>query len=226
MPDKFFGELPLTIANTLTFLRIFISPIFLFLYLEHEALYISDALLPYVLLFLLCVSEISDALDGYLARKYHQVTDFGKLLDPMADSIMRTSIFLAFTQPPVKIPLLLVFVFIYRDAVIAALRTVCALRGFALAASSAGKSKTAFQAIICIAIVILLIPHASGSLETSTLQSISLILVALAALITIYSGLEYLFVNRSYLGKLLYSDQQRDLSSGNDQAAPHKANPK
>ena len=75
---------------------------------------ISDIVLPYMLIFLLAVSELSDAFDGYLARRYNQVTDFGKILDPMADSIARLSYFLTFTAEPVKIPLALIFIFLYR----------------------------------------------------------------------------------------------------------------
>ena len=84
-----------SVANCLTFIRIFISPVFLLVYLQHEALGISRIYLPYVLLFLLGVNELSDALDGFLARKYNQVTDLGKILDPMADSISRISVTLA-----------------------------------------------------------------------------------------------------------------------------------
>ena len=103
-----------TVANCLTFFRIFISPIFLYVYLQHDALGINTKTLPYILLFLLGVSELSDAFDGLLARKYNQVTDLGKILDPMADSISRISVFLTFTQPPVNVPLVCVFIFLYR----------------------------------------------------------------------------------------------------------------
>ena len=100
----------------------------------HASFGINELLLPYVLLFLLGVFELSDAFDGYIARKYNQVSDFGKIFDPMADSIARISVLLTFTQPPVNLPLPLIFVFLYRDSVISTLRTICALKGFALAA--------------------------------------------------------------------------------------------
>ena len=76
----------MSLANYFTLFRVFVSPIFLLVYMAHNELGISPALLPYVLLFLLGLSEFSDALDGYVARKYNAVTDFGKILDPMADS--------------------------------------------------------------------------------------------------------------------------------------------
>lgn len=192
-----------SLANVLTFIRIFISPIFLFIYLEHDFFYISNQWLPYVLLFLLAASELSDALDGYLARKYQQVSDFGKIFDPMADSIYRISVFLTFTQPPVNLPLLLVFVFIYRDSVIAMLRTMCALKGFALAARASGKIKAVIQACAAIIVVLLMIPHSLGYLSSADLRLFSIWVVGFAALYTLYSGGEYLYSNGHYIKKTL-----------------------
>lgn len=196
----------LTIANYLTFIRIFISPIFLLIYVQHDVFYISSTVLPYVLLFLLGASELSDALDGFLARRYQQVTDFGKLFDPMADSIARISVFLTFTQPPVNVPLLLVFVFLYRDSVVSTLRTICALKGFALAARPTGKLKAVIQAGTVIAIVLLMIPHSLGQISNETLKMVSSLLVALAAIYTIYSGVEYIYSNRQYIRKVLVKE--------------------
>jgi CDP-diacylglycerol---glycerol-3-phosphate 3-phosphatidyltransferase len=193
----------LTIANYLTFIRIFISPIFLLLYIEHETLDVSGQLLPYLLLFLLGVSELSDAFDGYVARKYNQVTDLGKILDPMADSIYRISVFLTFTLEPVKLPMLLIFVFLYRDSVVSTLRTICALRGFALAARRSGKMKAIIQAIAAFAVLILMIPHSLGYLSTEKLHQISTWIVAFAALYASYSGIDYIYSNRIYIKKML-----------------------
>ena len=193
----------MSIANYLTFTRIFISPIFMFLYLEHELLGISSFMLPYILLFLLGVSELSDAFDGYLARKFHQVTDLGKLLDPMADSIYRISVFLTFTQPPVNLPLLIVFVFLYRDSVISTLRTICALRGFALAARSSGKIKAVVQASCAFLILIMMIPFSLGLLSYTTLRTVSITVVSIAAAYSLFSGVEYIWANRLYVTRLL-----------------------
>lgn len=172
-------------------------------YLEHEALGISWIVLPYILIVLVAVSELSDAFDGYIARKYNQVTDLGKILDPMADSISRISMFLTFTQGPVSLPLILVFVFIYRDSVVSTLRTVCALRGFALAARPSGKIKAVIQAIVVFCILILLIPYTLGHLSQLHLQQYSLILVFIAAVYSFFSGIDYIYANREYIKKLL-----------------------
>ena len=191
------------IANYLTFTRIFISPIFMFIYLEHELLGISLVWLPYVLLFLLGVSELSDAFDGYFARKFHQVTDLGKLLDPMADSIYRISVFFTFTKPPVALPLLLVFVFLYRDSVISTLRTICALRGFALAARSTGKIKAILQAVTIFIIILMMIPYSLGYITQSTLYLVALITTSIAAAYALFAGVEYIWANRDYVIRLL-----------------------
>jgi CDP-diacylglycerol---glycerol-3-phosphate 3-phosphatidyltransferase len=192
-----------TVANCLTIIRIFISPIFLLIYLQHESFGISVKMLPYALIFLLGVSELSDALDGLLARKYNQVTDLGKILDPMADSIARISVFLTFTQQPVNIPLLSVFIFLYRDSVISTLRTICALRGFALAARPSGKIKAVLQALCSFIIVLLLIPHSYGHLTDQALCQLSTVLVLLSGFYALYSGIEYVYANRDHIQRVL-----------------------
>lgn len=197
------GPTLFSVANCLTFIRIFISPVFLLVYLQHDALGITRMYLPYVLLFLLGVNELSDALDGFLARKYNQVTDLGKILDPMADSISRISVFLTFTQPPVNVPLVLVFVFLYRDSVISTLRTICALRGFALAARSSGKIKAVIQGVAAFFITILLIPHSQGMLSDDGLYQLSTLAVFLSAAYALYSGVEYLIANRRHIQRIL-----------------------
>lgn len=202
----------MNIANTLTFIRIFISPIFLLVYIEHEYLGINQLLLPYVLMFLFGVSELSDAFDGYLARLYNQVTDFGKIFDPMADSIYRISIFLTFTQPPVMLPLPLIFAFIYRDSVISTLRTICALKGFTLAARVSGKIKAVIQALAAFTILCMMIPYSLNMIDNATLTTWSARIVGIAAIYTLFSGVDYLYSNRMYIHKLLTAPALRKRS--------------
>lgn len=173
------------------------------IYIWHDSIGITSQMLPYILIFLFGISELSDAFDGYLARKYNQVTDFGKILDPMADSIARISAFLTFTQPPVNLPIFLVFIFIYRDSVVSTLRTICALKGFALAARTSGKIKAVVQAIAAAIILILMVPHSMGELSSETLQFVSTWVVAVAGIYAIFSGIDYIYANRKYIAKLL-----------------------
>ena len=193
----------MSIANYFTFARLLLSPLFLLVYLKYEALGITPTALPYVLFILLSILELSDAFDGYIARKYNQVTDLGKILDPMADSILRITVFLAFTQDPVNLPIFLVFIFLYRDSMISMLRTLCALKGFALAASMKGKIKSIMQAFAAFTIILLMIPHSLGMLDTSTFELLSLWIVSIAAAYSVYSGIDYFVNHRSTIAKML-----------------------
>ncbi|MCB1149495.1 MAG: CDP-alcohol phosphatidyltransferase family protein, partial [Chlamydiia bacterium] len=141
----------MNLANTFTLIRLLICPFFLLFYLYPASFGLTEVTVPFALLGLFVLSEVSDAMDGWAARKYSQVTELGMILDPMADSIARTSAFLTFTQPPVNLPIFLVFVLIYRDSLISTLRTICALKGFALAARMSGKVKAVLQALVIFA---------------------------------------------------------------------------
>lgn len=193
------GSIPLKLPLILTISRIFISPIFLIFYLKYQQIGISLIALPFLLIFLLVLSELSDFFDGFLARKFNLVTELGKILDPMADSITRLTILLTFTQGFIRLPLLLVFVFVYRDAMISTLRTVCAFRGVTLAARMSGKVKAVLQAISIFAILILMVPYSYGALSLTQLQDISFLIILAAAIYTLFSGGEYIYANRFYI---------------------------
>ena len=108
----------MSLANYLTFFRLFISPCFMLIYLEYEFFGLPFRFLPYILIILLAISELSDTFDGYVARRLNQVSDLGKILDPMADSVSRIAVFLSFTQPPVSLPLIIVFIFIFTSFIV------------------------------------------------------------------------------------------------------------
>lgn len=188
-------------SHYLTLLRIFLSPVFPILYLGREWFGIPLVWLPYILLFLLLICECSDYLDGMLARKRNEVTDLGKVLDPMADSVTHISLFFTFTQGFVGLPMLIVFVFLYRDFLISTLRTLCALRGVALAARFSGKIKAFMQAAVAILIIVLMIPYTMGLISLELFQQISLYAVSLAALYTAVSFCDYIYANWVYIKK-------------------------
>jgi CDP-diacylglycerol--glycerol-3-phosphate 3-phosphatidyltransferase len=172
-------------------------------YLYHESFGISLYILPYFLIMLLGISELTDLFDGFAARKKNQVTDLGKLLDPMADSIFRLSVFLTFTQGIIQLPLLLVLFFFYRDTIISTLRTVCALRGVALAARLSGKIKAVIQAVVAFFILILMIPYSLGILSLESFRAISFYAVLTAVVYSICSGVEYVYANWTYIKRAL-----------------------
>ncbi len=198
----------MTIANNLTFLRILLSPVFLIVYLWHDSIGISTLAMPYVLLGILAFSELTDAFDGYFARKYHQVSDLGKIIDPMADSISRISCFLSFTQAPLKLPLILIFVFIYRDFIISTLRTICALQGTALAARPSGKIKAIIQAIAIFLIVLFMIPYTLGYLSLADYRVISIYIVSCAAIYTLYSAIDYFYAHKKQVKKMIQNSSK------------------
>ena len=200
------GAIPLKLPLFLTIGRLFISPVFLIFYLKYEKLGISLHALPFILIFLLAISELSDFFDGFLARKFNLVTELGKILDPMADSITRLTILLTFTQGFIKLPLLLVFVFVYRDAMISTLRTVCAMRGVTLAARTSGKIKAVIQALSIFIILILMVPFAWGRLSLEQLQDTTFYIIVAAAIYTLFSAWEYIYVNRAYIKQAWLKD--------------------
>jgi len=189
----------MNIAHCFTLLRIFISPLFPILYLQHDAFGIQLAAVPYILLALLIISEFSDVFDGILARRRNEVTDLGKVLDPMADSITHISLFLTFTQSIVGLPLLLVLVFLYRDIFISTLRTLCALRGVALAARFSGKMKAIIQASVAFLIIFMMFPYTAGLISLGLFQQISLFATLIAAIYTVISMGDYVWANRVYI---------------------------
>lgn len=189
---------------SLTLSRVLLAPVFIGIYIYHEQLGIAFLTLPYVLIALAVTSEVSDLLDGRLARRTNSVTDLGKLLDPMADSIFRLSMFFAFTQGVVRLPLLLVIIFFYRDSLVSTLRMICALRGRALAARKSGKIKAALQAGVAFLILILMLLYAHGWISLVLVRQISLYTVLVAVIYSAMTGVDYLYSNRDYIKKAMF----------------------
>lgn len=187
----------------LTVVRIVLSPVFLIFYLYHDSMGISGTAIPYILLILISVCELTDFFDGFFARRHNKVTDLGKVLDPMADSIFRLSVFFTFTQGVVQLPMLLVLVLFFRDSIIGTLRTLCALRGVALAARMSGKVKAVVQAVTAYFILILMIPYSMGCLDLVSFRQMSFYVTFIAAAYTLISGIEYLYANKGYIKKAL-----------------------
>ncbi len=172
-------------------------------YLYYKEMGISLPALPYILIFIAVLSELSDLFDGLLARKYNKVTELGKILDPMADSIFRLSVLAAFTQGFLQLPIAIVIVFFYRDSIISTLRTICALRGFTLSARWSGKLKAVILASVAFFILLLMIPYSLGIMTLKTFRCISLWSISLSAVYVLYTGYEYIYANREYIKKTL-----------------------
>jgi len=133
----------MSLPNLLTASRLVLAPVFIVFFL------IGRGWASLVALGLAITFEVTDLLDGWAARKLDQVSSLGKLIDPMADSICRFSVFLAFiTEQSVRTqpwPVLLVALVFYRDALVAYTRVFAASRGVVLAARVSGKVKALVQ---------------------------------------------------------------------------------
>jgi len=135
----------MTLANKLTFLRLFLAPVFFIIYLLPEFVpswFVNGTgwTVP-VLWIIFIVSEITDLLDGLAARKLNQMSDFGKLFDPFADTLMQITCFLCFVIDGI-FPATLFLIVIYREFGILFVRNLMLKKGITLAARLGGKIKT------------------------------------------------------------------------------------
>lgn len=173
------------IPNFLTSMRLVISPVIAYFLL-------LDSLMScYIVLGLVVFCELTDLADGYMARKHGLVTDLGKLLDPMADSIYRDTIFLSLAVSH-QVSLFLVLPILYRDSIIQTLRTVCAYRGIVLAARWSGKIKAVVQAVVILIIIVWRIIGASNGEFAAQLYLYNNLLMGIACGVTLISAVDYL----------------------------------
>jgi CDP-diacylglycerol--glycerol-3-phosphate 3-phosphatidyltransferase len=130
----------MNLPTKITVFRIIMAPVFFIIYFIPEWTGSFAAASIYVMIPLFIIMEISDAVDGYIARKYNMVTDLGKILDPFSDVISRVTFFICFTFTGIM-PLWTLLVIIYRELAITFLRMMMMGRGTAMAASIWGKAK-------------------------------------------------------------------------------------
>ena len=167
-------------ANKLTLCRVVMIPIFIVL------LYLEFAGHLWVALAVFILASITDFVDGYVARHYNQVTDFGKFMDPLADKLLVMSAMVWFVEVG-WMPAWACFVVIARELAVTGLRLVAVEQGLVIAAGKSGKVKTA-STMVCICLL-LAIPN-----ETLRLVCVAVILVT-----TVYSGVEYFVKNRQVI---------------------------
>ena len=167
-------------ANKLTLCRVVMIPIFIVL------LYLEFAGHLWVALAVFILASITDFVDGYVARHYNQVTDFGKFMDPLADKLLVMSAVVWFVEVG-WMPAWACFVVIARELAVTGLRLVAVEQGLVIAAGKSGKVKTA-STMVCICLL-LAIPN-----ETLRLVCVVVILVT-----TVYSGVEYFVKNRQVI---------------------------
>lgn len=190
----------MNLPNRITIARICLIPIMMFFLLVDlsvypEPLQWGSFQLPInhliaAVIFLLAAS--TDGIDGYIARKYNLVTNLGKLLDPLADKLLVTAVLISLVELG-RCDSWIAIVIISREFAVTGLRQVALLDGKVVAASKWGKAKTVVQIV---AISLLLLNNFPLEFVGIPFDTIA---IWAAALITIYSGIDYFVKNKSLL---------------------------
>lgn len=182
----------MNVPNSLTVARIILAPLFFiaFFFNQWTGCCEVSALVAMALVFVL--SEISDYLDGLIARRYNLVTDIGKVIDPFADVLSRMTYFFCFTLSGLM-PAWIFLILIYRELGITFLRMLLIRKGIAMAASKWGKAKAVTYALggilgVLYTIIIRLDPSNS---MLSNLESFTLSVFILGAASSVFSFLTY-----------------------------------
>ena len=192
--------MPMNTANKLTLLRVFLIPVFL------VVMYWGFPGYRYVALAVYVVACLTDLLDGYIARHYNQVSDFGKFADPLADKLLTTVAFIYMMRDGVCSPVVLCII-LAREFAVSGLRMVAAgaKDGKVIAANMWGKVKTVLQmlSIIFYFFGMSFATMSASGTEQGVRQilviSISMVLCWLVAAVTAISGIKYLWDNRSFI---------------------------
>lgn len=140
----------MNLPNKLTISRIIIAPLFYIIFALPEWTGKFQVLSGIVMIILFAVMELSDLLDGIIARKQNLVTDIGKILDPFADVISRVTYFVCFTSAGMM-PVWMLLVILYRELGITFVRMYLIKHGYSMAASMWGKLKAVFYSVSGIA---------------------------------------------------------------------------
>ena len=174
----------MNVPNTLTVLRVIMIPFFV-LFMIGDITNADN----YIALAIFIAASLTDTLDGYLARKNNQVTNFGKFMDPLADKLLVCTAMICLVSMD-KLNVIVVLVIIAREFIISGFRLVASDNGIVIAASYWGKFKTVSQ----MAMVIVLIMDLGGVFEM-----IGNVLVWVALILTVVSLVDYIAKNKQVL---------------------------
>ena len=185
----------MNLANKLTLLRVILIPFFIGCFyipnLVFNVVNLNDYQIPFaniLALIIFLVAAITDFIDGYIARKYNMITDFGKFMDPLADKLLVTAALLMLLENTL-ISGWVVFVILAREFIVTGFRTIAASKGVVIAAGWLGKIKTVVQFIMISTLLLLNYPFELLNLPVDQ------IFVALAVILTLASGVEYIYKN-------------------------------
>lgn len=168
----------MNLPNKLTVARVAMVPVFVYLYLKDQTM---------AALIVFLAASFTDYLDGYLARKHDLITNFGKIMDPLADKVLVYAAFSCMVENG-TVPSWMLIVILAREFTVAGMRTVAASEGLVIAAGMTGKIKTVLQ-MIAVPLLILDRPEwiaAAGQL-----------FLWASVVMTVVSGAEYIWQNRN-----------------------------
>lgn len=175
----------MNLPNQLTIGRVILVPFFIGAYLM-EYYYLAFAIF--------IIASFTDFLDGYIARKYDLVSNFGKIMDPLADKILVYSAFCLMVGDT-RIPSWMLIVILAREFTIGGMRTVAAAEGIVIAAGMSGKIKTVLQ-MIAVPLILM-----AAALKTESIADIvdlgASIFLWASMVMTVYSGIEYVYKNKN-----------------------------
>ncbi|RKY29789.1 MAG: CDP-diacylglycerol--glycerol-3-phosphate 3-phosphatidyltransferase [Candidatus Omnitrophota bacterium] len=191
----------MNLANKLTLSRIILTFVFMFF------LFCQGLLAKILSLAIFIFAALSDLFDGFLAQKKNMVSDFGKLMDPIADKILVLAAFAAFVQMQLIHAWMFVII-IFREILITSLRLFALNKGKVLSATKAGKHKTISQMAAIISILAFIVFKEvmltfftwNPAWEKFFRQGVYFLMLLTVAL-TLYSGLSYLWNNRKIIAK-------------------------
>ena len=194
----------MNLPNKLTLIRIFIVPIIViipfFRVLNETIMFTIDnsfsityfSLANLLVLIFFIIASVTDYFDGHLARKNNQVTDFGKLMDPLADKILVVATLIVLLEWGRMYGWAIILI-VAREFLVTGIRQLGVAKGTVIAASYFGKAKTVTQMITIIYLLVFAPNFASAT------GIIGFVLIILATILTIASGLDYLIKNRNLI---------------------------
>ena len=146
----------LNIPNFLTVVRILLVPVFIYFLFQEELIYNILAFSIFL------IASITDLIDGYLARKWNQTTEFGKFLDPLADKVLVLGAFATFLILNEQVETWMLFLIVLRDMLITSLRYIGILQGKIVQTTKIAKLKTFFQMGAIVVLLTLFIVVSTG----------------------------------------------------------------
>lgn len=186
----------MNLPNKLTITRFILVLVFAFFAFPLPAVLCPTAVVrAWIALIVYVIASLTDALDGHLARKNNMVTDFGKFLDPIADKLLVTAALISLMQSEnwKMLYFWATLIILTREFLVSGLRMIAASKGVVIAAGMMGKLKMVCQSA---ALIVLLAARVFSGTFYKVLLTAGNVLMLLAVLLTIWSGIEYLVKNR------------------------------